>query len=305
MRDARTYAGVKRALGCVLEHGPETPQERWENQGGWSPATIASEIAGLVTGADLARGQRRPGASAALWRTTADEWQASVEGWTATTNGPYSPKPYYLRITKDGNPNAGTTYNIGDSGPENVDQRKVVDPSYLELVRLGVKRADDPVIRNTLGVVDQQLGVDTPNGRFWHRFDFDGYGEKKDGSMWDIGQPRQPDGELGRTTSPSGASGRSSRVSAASTSWPPGSPRRRAPGSRRWPRAASPGHMIAEQVWDQFPPSGSPGFPRGEGTFAATPLAWSHAQLVRLAWSIDAGRPVERPSIVERRYRDR
>ncbi len=41
-------------------------------------------------------------------------------------------------------------------------------------------------------MVDQQLGVDTPNGRFWHRFDFDGYGEKKDGSNWDIGQPVNP-----------------------------------------------------------------------------------------------------------------
>ncbi len=65
---------------------------------------------------------------------------------------------------------------------------------------------------------------------------------------------------------------------------------------------AGPGHMIAEQVWDQFPPSGSPGFPRGESTLSASPLAWSHAQLVRLAWSVDAGRPVEQPEIVAKRY---
>ena len=87
-------------------------------------------------------------------------------------------------------PNAGTTYNIGDSGPEGVDQRRVTDPSYLELVRLGVKRWDHPAILNTLGVVDQRLGVQTPNGMFWHRFDFDGYGEKKDGGIWDIEQPK-------------------------------------------------------------------------------------------------------------------
>ena len=55
-----TYAHVKKAIGCLLEHGPETPQERWENQGGWSPATIASEIAGLVTAADLARANGDP-----------------------------------------------------------------------------------------------------------------------------------------------------------------------------------------------------------------------------------------------------
>jgi glucoamylase len=60
--------------------------------------------------------------------------------------------------------------------------------------------------------------------------------------------------------------------------------------------------MIPEQVWDQFPPWGQPGFPRGEATLSASPLAWSHAQLVRLAWSIDAGRPIERPDIVAHRF---
>ena len=97
---------------------------------------------------------------------------------------------YYLRLTKDGKPNAGTAYNIGDSGPT-VDQRKVVDPSYLELVRLGVKRANDPAILNTVKVVDQQLAAGDPSGRFfWHRFNFDGYGEQKDGSPWDFGFPQ-------------------------------------------------------------------------------------------------------------------
>jgi glucoamylase len=67
--------------------------------------------------------------------------------------------------------------------------------------------------------------------------------------------------------------------------------------------AANDGYMIPEQVWaPDFPPAGQPGFPLGEGTFSATPLAWSHAQFVRLAWSIDAGRPVEQPGIVAARY---
>ena len=190
-RDAGTYAHVKAAVGCLLANGPQTPQERWENQGGYSPATIAAEIAGLVTAADLARANGDT-ASAAAWDSTADDWQSKVDGWTATSNGPYSSQPYYLRLTKDGNPNAGTPYDLGDSGPQQVDQRKITDPSYLELVRLGVKPASSPTIRNTLGVVDGQLGVDTPNGRFWHRYNFDGYGEKKDGSNWDINQPINP-----------------------------------------------------------------------------------------------------------------
>jgi glucoamylase len=311
-RDKKTYENhIKPAVGCILDKGPETPQERWENQGGWSPATIASEIAGLVTAAGIARanGDR---ASAESWEKTADEWQANVDGWTVTTNGPYSSQPYYLRLTKEAvpkggvpDPNAGTPYNIGDSGPDNVDQRRVTDPSYLELVRLGVKPHDHPAILSTLGVVDERLGVDTPNGRFWHRFDFDGYGEEKDGSIWDINQPKNdsaPPYDWTRNTTigriwPIFAGERGEyEVAAGETVAARGRLAAMA-------GAAGPGHMIAEQVWDQFPPSGSAGFPRGESTLSASPLAWSHAQFVRLAWSIDAGRPVERPRIVACRYR--
>ncbi|HEX5901125.1 MAG TPA: glycoside hydrolase family 15 protein [Solirubrobacteraceae bacterium] len=91
--------------------------DRWENQSGWSPGTIASEIAGLNCAADLAR-KAGDDASAATYEAIADQRQESVESWTATTNGPYSDKPYYLRLTKDADPNDGSTYSIGDSGAE-------------------------------------------------------------------------------------------------------------------------------------------------------------------------------------------
>ena len=107
-----------------------------------------------------------------------------MQRWTATTNGPYSDEPYYLRLTKDRRPDRGTRYSIGDGGPSRADQRRVVDPSFLELVRLGVKRHDDPVILNTLEVVDQRLQTETPNGPFWHRFTYDGYGETREGGGW-------------------------------------------------------------------------------------------------------------------------
>ncbi|WP_459973982.1 hypothetical protein [Nocardioides pyridinolyticus] len=40
----------------------------------------------------------------------------------------------------------------------------------------------------------------------------------------------------------------------------------------------------------------------GEGTRAATPLTWSHAGLVRLAWTIERGAPVDQPQVVVDRY---
>ena len=290
--DPSTYAEhVKPAAEFIAAKGPFSPQERWENQSGYSPGTIAAEIAGLVAAADIAR--RNGDADAATaWEALADDWQSKVEGWTATDNGPYEPTPYYLRLTKDGQPNAGTTYSIGDGGPRAADQRAVVDPSYLELVRLGIKRHDDQTVLNTVDVVDERLGVDTPNGRFWHRFDFDGYGETRTGGPWRITEPETFEtigriwpifaGERGEYELLAGRPADDQLAAIAG--------------------AANEGWMIPEQVWDDNPPSGQPGYPRGEGTLSATPLAWSHAQYVRLAWSIEAGRPVEQPSIVACRY---
>jgi glucoamylase len=290
--DADTWSHVKRAADYIVANGPQTPQERWENQSGWSPATIAAEIAGLVCAADIARANG-DNASADSYLHTADNWQQNVESWTVTTNGPYSPKPYYLRLTKDAQPDNATTYSIGDGGPSNADQRSIVDPSFLELVRLGVKPADDQTIRNTVSVVDNQLGVRTPNGMFWHRFNYDGYGETRTGGPWDISPPDTFRtigriwpifaGERGEYELAAGQPGAEDRLASIAG-------------------AGNDGHMIPEQVWDENPPSGQAGFPPGEGTFSATPLAWSHAQFVRLAWSIDAGHPVEQPSVVACRY---
>jgi glucoamylase len=290
--DADTYSQhVKPAADYIVANGPKTNQDRWENQDGWSPGTIASEIAGLVTAAELAR-RNGADADAARYEATADDWQRNVEKWTATTNGPYSSGPYYLRLTKDANPNDGSTYSIGDSGPSNADERTVVDTTFLELVRLGVKRPDDPTILNSIAVADDQIAVDTPNGRFWHRFNFDGYGEQRNGAPWDSFPP-DSQATLGRAW-PIFAGERGEYELAAGGS--------ATANLAAMAGAANDGYLIPEQVWDDQPPSGQPGFPPGEGTLSATPLAWSHAQFVRLAWSIDAGHPVEQPTIVACRY---
>jgi glucoamylase len=290
----RDWARVRRSADFIVANGPETPQERWENIGGWSPATIAAEIAALVCAADIAR-RNGEGAAAERYLATADDWQRNLERWTVTTNGPLSDDPYYLRITADGDANAGTEIQISDGGPL-VDQRRVVDPSFLEVVRLGVKDALDPNIRSSLPVIDRELRYDTANGQFWHRASFDGYGEKRDGSQW------EPVPEGSRLTIGRG--------------WPlltgeRGEYRLAAglPAQRQLDTMARAGDattfLIAEQVWDHQPPADGddPRFVPGESTFSAAPLAWSHGQFIRLAASIDAGRPVETPAVVACRYR--
>jgi len=298
--DAATWAHVKRAADFIVgfeqdgNRAPWTPQERWENQSGYSPATIASEIAGLVCAAVLARANG-DAASAARYEATADAWQANVKGWTVTTTGPYSAGPYFLRLTKDGNPDAGTTYSIGDSGPSNVDQRAVVDPSFLDLVRLGVLPATDPAVLNSLGVVDAQLGVPTARGFYWHRASFDGYGEKRNGDPWEFPLPPDSRITLGRAWPLLNGERGEYQIAA-------GQPAGAGVQLTAMARAAGPGLMLPEQVWDNQPPAGTDGFVPGTPTFSATPLAWTHAQFVRLAWDTSAGRVLEQPAVVAQRY---
>lgn len=291
-RDAGTWKHVKAAAGYIVAKGPQTPQERWENQSGYSPATIGAEIAGLVCAADIAKANG-DSASARTYLDTADTWRSKVESWTVTTNGPYSSKPYFLRVTKDGKPDSGTTYDVGDSGPNGVDQRKIVDPSFLELVRLGVLPANDPAVTNSLKVVDAQLGEKTPAGEFWHRYDFDGYGEQADGSGWNIGFPAGSGATRGRLW-PLFAGERGEYEIAA--------------GQRADARlaamaaTANSGGLLAEQVWDNSAPAGQAGFTPGTPTFSATPLGWAHGQYVRLAWSMREQRSISTPSVVACRY---
>jgi glucoamylase len=287
------WAHIRRAADYIVANGPDTEQERWENQGGWSPNTIATEIAGLICAADVAR-KNGDGARAAAYEAKADEWQQKVESWTATTNGPYSPKPYYVRIAKESSPGAGpnpddgTMYGLGDNFPREVDEREIVDNSFLGLVLFGAKKWDDPTVLNSLAVGDEQLATDTPSGRIWHRFTFDGYGETVDGGDWNI-FPTAERQTLGRAwpllTGERGEyeliAGRDARPHLATIA-----------------NTANDGLMLPEQVWDGRPPGAEP----GKGTRSATPLAWTHAQFIRLAWSIDAGEPIERPSIVACRY---
>jgi len=297
-KGAEDWAHVEQAADYVAQHGPRTGQERWENQDGFSPNTVSTEIAALICAADVAR-QNGDQAKAADYEALADSWQQQVESWTATENGPYSPKPYYLRVTKDAQPNVGTRYGLGDNyidenGDTTVDQREIVDNSFLGLVLFGAKKWNDQTILNSLKVGDETsaypLRDDTPSGPVWHRFTFDGYGEQADGKDWDLffdNPQRQTRGRLWPLLT--GERGEYQLIAGGDAR----------PFLRTMANTANDAGMLPEQVWDDAVP---PGETEGKGTRSATPLGWTHAQFVRLAWSIDAGKPIERPTIVACRY---
>lgn len=295
----RTWRGVRQAARFLVgfrdeetgRRAPYSPQERWENQSGYAPHSIAAQVVGLVGAARIAR-ENGADRLARRWLRIADRWQAKVKDWTLTRNGPLADAPYFLRLTKDGRPQRGTRYGMGDGGPTSIDQRRVVDPSFLDLVRLGVLPADDPAVRSSLRVVDRKLKVLTPNGPFWRRFSFDGYGETRSGGQWTITDPGTGTtlgrgwplltGERGEYAVTAGlGAGRYLSAMAA---------------------AASDSDMLSEQVWDGRAPTGRACCSAGEGTRAATPLVWSHAGLMRLAWSIERGRPIDQQPAVADRY---
>jgi glucoamylase len=277
---------VKPAADFIVRRGPQTPQERWEEEAGYSPSTIAAEIAGLVCAAEIAR-RNNDEASAKTYLATADEWARKVDRWTATTNGAHGDKNYYIRISDDDDPNDGAPLEINSNGGT-YDEREIVDAGFLELVRLGIKRADDPLVLKSLAVVDRLIEVMTPNGAGFYRYNRDAYGERADGGRYDAragrgrlwtlltGERGQYELALGRREL---ARQRLDALSAFSNE----------------------GLMIPEQVWDKLD-SPSPDFRFGEGTGSATPLAWSMAQFIRLAVNLHVGRNLDTPDIVAARY---
>ena len=170
---------MKAAADCIVSKGPST-QERWENPVGYSPASIAAEVAGLVCAAEIAE-RNGDDAAAQRYREVADERQRRHRRLDAD-DAPARCRPTRTTCAR---PSTASRTPARRTTTATTARRstsaQVVDPSFLELARLGVKPADAPGILSTLPVVDRELGVDTPNGRFWHRYNYDGYGELPDG----------------------------------------------------------------------------------------------------------------------------
>ncbi len=275
---------IKPAADYLIAHGPGTGQDRWEEKSGYSPATIAAEIAGLVCAARFAsiHGASK---SARAYLDKADHWARNVERWTATTTGVYGDGHYYLRITENNNPNDGAKVEI-NSGGGVYDERQIVDAGFLELVRLGIKSPDDLLVLKSLAVVDKLIKVESPGGAAWYRYNHDAYGERPDGKPYD-GQTGVGrlwgllTGERGEYELARGEKALARKRLATMLT------------------IANDGMMIPEQVWDRRE---SPAFRFGSGTGSATPLAWSMAQFIRLAVNLKLGRNLETPPIVAARY---
>ena len=278
---------VRPAAEFVVANGPITQEERWEEVPGYSPSTIAAEIAGLICAADIAN---KNGATedAQRYTRTADAWSSSLEKWLVTTSGHLvssdDPGGYYMRIDNNTDPNDAFQLDVRNGGGV-WDERDVVDAGFLELVRLGIRPANDPAVARSAKVIDSTIRVETPNGPAFRRYNHDGYGETFFGGPW-LGQG------IGRLWPI--FTGERGEYEVALGHDP-------TPYLEAMLRFANSGGMIPEQVWDRADGTASH-FAFGSGTGSATPLAWSMAQFIRLVVCAEEKRIVEQPSVVAEHF---
>jgi glucoamylase len=300
MTDSSLYQNhIKPAANFVIGHGPAFGVERWEEQSGYSPSTIAAEIAGLVAAADIAL-INHDKQSAQVWLGVADDWQRSVEGWTVTTTGSAAAHPYFIRLSKTGDPNAAINYNVGNGGPT-LDQRSVIDAGFLELVRLGLVPSNDKAVTESLPVVDATIETDTASGQGWHRYNGDGYGDRgTDGRPWPpTGQgtghvwPLLTE-ERGEYDVSSGQT--SPAVTLLNTMQNFGS------GVGLIPEQDWELPNLAASPFGTDPTVASIGFQNGKPAGSAAPLTWSAGVYVRLLRDITQNKLLEQPADTYNRY---
>jgi glucoamylase len=291
----RFWPMVRQAAGYLARNGPVSPQDRWEEDPGYSPFTVAAEIAAILTAADLADLNREPSVATYL-REIADVWHTSIDRWMYASATDWCRKfeveGYYLRIAPAETAKGARFENFVHvknvtAAEDNRMARHLVSPDALALVRFGLRTADDPRVLGTVKVIDSLLKVETPGGLSWHRYNDDGYGEHKDGAPFD-------GTGIGRA-------------------WPllTGERAHYELLARRVECAkgllatmnsfANEGGLIPEQVWD------SPDLPKhnlflGKPSGSAMPLVWAHAEYIKLRRSLRDGHVFDMPPQTVQRY---
>lgn len=276
---------VREAVGFLVRTGPASEQDRWEENPGVSPFTLAVVISALIAAAPWLTEEER-----AYVDELADDWNERLEGWCYVQDTPLSRElgiaGYYVRIaTLDKAGELSDEVLLRNREGETIRASALISMDFSYLVRLGLRKATDRRVLDTLVACDHVLRVDTPSGPLYHRYNEDGYGEHLDGSPFDgsgVGRawPLLV-GERGHLALQAGID----PLPYLQTMW----------------NCSSMGGLLPEQVWDADPiPSLelAPGRPSG----SAMPLLWAHAEFLKLLIAREQGRPVELLQAVEQRY---
>jgi glucoamylase len=287
---------VRRAAAFLVCNGPVSPQDRWEEDPGYSPFTIATEIAALLVAADLADAGSHSTAAAYL-RETADAWNANIERWLyveGTDLGRrYGVDGYYVRVSEPERADAaspcGGFVPIKNRPPDQsmAPAAAIVSVDALAFVRFGLRAPDDPRIINTVKLIDALLKVETPYGPVWHRYEGDGYGEHPDGAPFDgtgVGRAWPLlTGERAHFELAAGRRGVAKQLAKALEAFAGGS------------------LLIPEQIWDSADLPGHELF-FGHASGSASPLVWAHAEYLKLWRSLHGNEIFDRPPHTVQRY---
>lgn len=287
---------VRRAAAFLVRHGPVSPQDRWEEEPGYSAFTIAAEIAALLVAADLADATSNTVAAEHL-RETADAWNASIERWLYITGGALAQKHgvdgYYARVVAPERDDAASPHEgfvpIKNRPPDQLsgETARMVSLDALAFVRFGLRAADDPRILGTVAIIDALLKVDTPRGPAWHRYQGDVYGEHADGSPYD-------GSGIGRAW-PLLTGERAHYELAA------GRPESATQLARAMETQAGEHGLLPEQIWDCVDiPERELFF--GQPSGSAMPLVWAHAEYLKLCRSLKDSKVFDCPPQTVDRY---
>jgi len=294
----RWWPMVRQAASFILRNGPVTQQDRWEEDAGYSPFTLAAEISALLAAGDIADLTGHAD-QAQIMRDSADAWNDNIERWTYATGTDLAQKlgieGYYVRISPAQSDGAAASPLQGwvpiknrPPGQDGDRADHIISPDALALVRFGLRAPDDPRILNTLRVIDALLSVQLPQGPCWYRYNGDGYGEHKDGSAFDgtgIGRPWPLlAGERAHYCLAAGHRDEAEALLTVMENSPAGQAR-----------------ALPEQVWDSSDIPALELF-RGKPTGSACPLVWAHSEYVKLRRSIRDGKIFDQPPQTVQRY---
>ncbi len=294
----RWWPMVRRAASFIVRNGPVTMQDRWEEDSGYSPFTLAAEISALLAAADIAELTGHSQQAQEL-RDTADAWNANIERWVYATGGDLAQQlgveGYYVRISppdiSEGTASPTQGFVPIKNKPPGQDGERayhIISPDALALVRFGLRSPDDPRILNTLRAIDALLSVELPQGPCWYRYNGDGYGEHKDGSPFDgtgIGRPWPL--LAGERAHYALAGGHVDEAEALLTVMENST--------------AGQSRLLPEQVWDSGDIPALELF-RGKPSGSACPLVWAHSEYIKLRRSIRDGKIFDQPPQTLQRY---
>lgn len=280
-----TEAMVCAAAGFIARSGPSSPQDRWEENPGVSPFSLAVAISALIGAVPWLGAQER-----AYALSLADDWNERLESWCYVRDTSLARRlgvsGYYVRIAApDGDGGMSSHVQLRNREGETIEASALVSLDFSYLVRLGLRHGRDPRILDTLRVVDRVLRVETPSGAVYHRYNDDGYGEYPDGRPFDgngVGRAWPLlSGERGHLALQAGEDPLEYLQTMC--------------------RCTSPGGLLPEQVWDAEPIAArelEPGKPSG----SAMPLLWAHAEFLKLLVARERGAPIEMLREVQARY---